>query len=58
MTLLENILYQIMPVSGRMSENDYASLISMYGVTEPTDNDRAKQERIKYLNSLGTGGIK
>lgn len=45
-------------VSGRMSENDYASLISMYGVTEPTDNDRAKQERIKYLNSLGTGGIK
>lgn len=45
-------------VLGRMSENDYASLISMYGVTEPTDKDRAKQERIKYLESLGIGGIK
>ena len=40
-------------VSGRISDNDYASLIAMYGVTEPTDADRAKQERIKYLNSLG-----
>lgn len=40
-------------VTGRMSENDYMSLIAMYGVTEPTDKDRAKQERVKYLNSLG-----
>lgn len=39
-------------VSGRLSEKDYMSLIAMYGITEPTDSDRAKQERIKYLKSL------
>lgn len=40
-------------VSGRMSENDYMSLLAMYGVSEPTEADRAKAERIKYLESLG-----
>ena len=39
-------------VSGRISENDYASLIAMYGVTEPTDQSRAIDERRKYLQSL------
>ena len=39
-------------VSGRIAENDYASLIAMYGVTEPTDQSRAIDERRKYLQSL------
>ena len=39
-------------VSGRMGENDYMSLLAMYGVSEPTDSERAKSERIKYLESL------
>lgn len=39
-------------VSGRMSENDYVSLLAMYGVSEPTDAERAKARRIEYLNSL------
>lgn len=45
-------------VQNRISDNDYATLIAMYGVTEPTDQQRAQQERIKYLNSLGTGGVR
>lgn len=39
-------------VSGRMSENDYMSLLAMYGVSEPTEADRAKSERVQYLESL------
>lgn len=39
-------------VSGRMSENDYVSLLAMYGVSEPTDAERAKARRIEYLESL------
>lgn len=39
-------------VSGRMSENDYMSLLAMYGVSEPTEADRAKSERLQYLASL------
>lgn len=39
--------------SGRMSSSDLANLTAMYNVTQPTDKDVAKSERIKYLNSLG-----
>lgn len=39
--------------SGRMSSADLANLTAMYNVTQPTDKDIAKAERIKYLNSLG-----
>ena len=38
--------------SGRMSASDLANLTAMYNVTQPTDNDIAKSERIKYLESL------
>lgn len=38
--------------SGRLSANDLATLAAMYNVTQPTDKDIAKQERIKYLESL------
>lgn len=38
--------------SGRLSSSDLANLTAMYNVTQPTDSDTAKQERIKYLNSL------
>lgn len=38
--------------SGRMSASDLANLTAMYNVTQPTDNDVAKSERIKYLESL------
>ena len=38
--------------AGRMSSSDLANLTAMYNVTQPTDADTAKQERIKYLNSL------
>lgn len=38
--------------SGRMSASDLANLTAMYNVTQPTDNDIAKTERIKYLESL------
>lgn len=40
--------------SGRLSANDLASLTAMYNVTQPTDADIAKQERLKYLASLNT----
>ena len=39
-------------VSNRMSENDYLSLLAMYNVSEPTEAERQKSERIKYLSSL------
>lgn len=39
--------------TGRMSPSDLANLTAMYNVTQPTDRDIAKVERIKYLNSLG-----
>lgn len=38
--------------AGRMSSSDLANLTAMYNVTQPTDKDIAKAERIKYLNSL------
>ena len=38
--------------SGRLSANDLASLTAMYNVTQPTEVDTAKQERLKYLESL------
>ena len=38
--------------SGRMSSSDLANLTAMYNVTQPTDSDIAKSERIKYLESL------
>ncbi|MCI5588855.1 MAG: hypothetical protein MR384_13390 [Lachnospiraceae bacterium] len=38
--------------SGRLSANDLASLTAMYNVTQPTSSDTAKQERLKYLESL------
>ncbi len=38
--------------AGRMSSSDLANLTAMYNVTKPTDSDIARQERIKYLNSL------
>lgn len=38
--------------SNRMSENDFMSLVAMYNVTEPTSQEKAKQARIKYLESL------
>lgn len=38
--------------SGRMSSSDLANLTTMYNVTQPTDKDIEKAERIKYLNSL------
>lgn len=38
--------------AGRMSSSDLANLTTMYNVTQPTDADIAKAERIKYLNSL------
>ena len=38
--------------SGRMSAADLANLTAMYNVTQPTENDAAKQERINYLKSL------
>lgn len=38
--------------AGRMSSSDLANLTAMYNVTQPTDNDIAKSERIKYLESL------
>lgn len=38
--------------NGRLSANDLASLTAMYNVTQPTETDTAKQERIKYLQSL------
>lgn len=39
--------------AGRMSDTDLQNLSAMYGVTQPTDKEIAKAERIKYLNSLG-----
>ena len=39
--------------AGRMSSSDLANLTAMYNVTQPTDKDIAKSERIKYLESLG-----
>ena len=38
--------------SGRMSASDLANLTAMYNVTQPTDSDIAKNERIQYLESL------
>ena len=38
--------------AGRMSSSDLASLVAMYNVTEPTEQERAKAERLKYLESL------
>ena len=38
--------------SGRMSASDLANLTAMYNVTQPTSSDTAKQERLKYLESL------
>ena len=38
--------------AGRMSSSDLANLTAMYNVTQPTDSDVAKSERIKYLESL------
>lgn len=38
--------------AGRMSSSDLANLTAMYNVTQPTEANTAKQERIKYLNSL------
>lgn len=38
--------------NGRLSANDLASLTAMYNVTQPNETDTAKQERIKYLQSL------
>ena len=38
--------------SNRMSESDFMSLVAMYNVTEPTSQEKAKQARIKYLESL------
>lgn len=38
--------------AGRMSSSDLANLTAMYNVTQPTDSDIAKSERIKYLESL------
>lgn len=38
--------------AGRMSSSDLANLTAMYNVTQPTDKDIAKSERIKYLESL------
>ena len=39
--------------SGRLSENDLSILATLYNVTEPTEKDNAKAERLKYLESLG-----
>ena len=39
--------------AGRMSASDLANLTAMYNVTQPTDSEIARSERIKYLNSLG-----
>ena len=41
-------------VSNRMSENDYLSLLAMYNVSEPTEAERQKSQRLQYLSSLGT----
>lgn len=38
--------------AGRMSSSDLANLTAMYNVTQPTDADIARAERIKWLNSL------
>ena len=38
--------------AGRMSASDLANLTAMYNVTQPTSADIAKQERLKYLESL------
>lgn len=38
--------------AGRMSSSDLANLTAMYNVTQPTEVDTAKQERLKYLESL------
>ena len=40
-------------VSNRMSENDYLSLLAMYNVSEPTEAERQKSQRLQYLSSLG-----
>ena len=39
-------------VSGRLNDNDYAYLVAMYGLSEPTDEDRLNLERQKYLESI------
>lgn len=38
--------------AGRMTSSDLANLTAMYNVTQPTDADIARAERIKWLNSL------
>lgn len=38
--------------AGRMSSSDLANLTAMYNVSQPTDSEIAKAERIKYLESL------
>ena len=38
--------------AGRMSSSDLANLTAMYNVTQPTDSDISKSERLKYLESL------
>lgn len=37
---------------GRLNDNDYAYLIAMYGLSEPTDEDRLWAARKAYLDSL------
>lgn len=38
--------------AGRLNDNDYAYLIAMYGLSEPTDEDRLWAARKEYLDSL------
>lgn len=38
--------------AGRLSSSDLANLTAMYNVTQPTDKDIAKAERVKYLQSI------
>lgn len=38
--------------SGRLNDSDYAYLVAMYGLSEPTDEDRLWAERKKYLEKL------
>ncbi len=39
-------------VMGRLNDNDYQLLLAYYNLSEPTDAERAKSERVKYLKSL------
>lgn len=38
--------------AGRLNDNDYAYLLAMYGLSEPTDEDRLWAARKEYLDSL------